>query len=73
MQSPLELLTEGMRVQTDRGEMMAFNLSSVTQAKQVGIHGQKSLKNIASLFGSVVGSGIFSSTCVKKITDIYEF
>ncbi|XP_037777176.1 uncharacterized protein LOC119574154 [Penaeus monodon] len=54
MQSPLELLTEGMRVQTDRGEMMAFNLSSVTQAKQVGIHGQKSLKNIASLFGSVV-------------------
>ncbi|ROT80358.1 putative gastrula zinc finger protein XlCGF57.1-like [Penaeus vannamei] len=54
MQSPLELLTEGMRVQTDRGEMMAFNLSSVTQAKQMGLHGQKSLKNIASLFGSVV-------------------
>ncbi|XP_042868211.1 uncharacterized protein LOC122250704 isoform X2 [Penaeus japonicus] len=54
MQSPTELLTEGMRVLTNRGEMMAFNLSSVTQSKQDGVHGQKSLNNIASVFGSVV-------------------
>lgn len=51
---------------------MAFNLSSVTQSKQDGVHGQKSLNNIASVFGSVVCNVISDRVHVEEITLLYE-
>lgn len=48
-------LGDGMVIHTDRGEMIAHNLSSVAEFKQTGPNGQKTtLQNIASICGSVV-------------------
>ncbi|XP_071532705.1 uncharacterized protein [Panulirus ornatus] len=48
-------LGEGTVVHTDRGEMIAHNLSSVAEFRQTGPNGQKTtLQNIASACGSMV-------------------
>ncbi|XP_045606857.2 uncharacterized protein [Procambarus clarkii] len=55
MHLPRKSLGEGKIVQTDRGDMIAHNLSSVAKYQQKGPNGQNTiLQNIASVFGSVV-------------------
>ncbi|KAK8751041.1 hypothetical protein OTU49_012718, partial [Cherax quadricarinatus] len=55
MHLPRNFLGEGTVVRTDRGDMIAHNLSSITKYRQTDPNGQKTvLQNIASIFGPAV-------------------
>lgn len=41
-------------IRTEKGDMMAFNLSSLSQLKEAGGQTSRKLHNVASMFGAAV-------------------